>query len=352
MKRKSGRFPIWQVAVLGVLVAVVAVLGVMVFTWSPDKPPAATPVPTAAAEGMESPAPADLTPTPAVTPAPPAATPPVISATPEAEPTPEASPEATQEPTPEPTPSPTPTPTPTPSPTPTPTPTPTPAPTPTPEPPSTEARPAGNVLRGKIIGLDPGHQGKSNNEQEPVAPGSSETKKKVSSGTQGAYTRVPEHEVNLKVGLLLRDMLEDAGATVYMTRTSADVDVSNVERAQLFNKWNVDLGIRLHCNGSTDKSKKGAFMLVPADKNYPYYDENVKAAKAILAAYGEATGLSTERGITYRSDQTGFNWCERPIVNIEMGHMSYESDDRKITDSAFQKRMAQGIYNGIVDYFS
>lgn len=229
-------------------------------------------------------------------------------------------------------------PTPTPDITPSPTPEPTPSPTPEPLP-----------LSGVVIGLDPGHQAHSNNEQEPVSPGSTTTKKKVSSGTYGRFTGVAEHEVNLAVGLLLRDMLVDAGATVIMTRETADVDISNAERAQLFNKHEVDLGIRLHCNGSDDASIHGAFMLVPTENQYK--EDCVRAAELILAAYGEATDISIRKGLTYRSDQTGFNWCDRPVVNIEMGHMTNESDDRKLTDSEFQPRMAKGIFNGIMYYF-
>lgn len=200
------------------------------------------------------------------------------------------------------------------------------------------------------IGVDPGHQGKSNNELEPVSPGSSEMKKKVSSGTQGKYTRTAEHAVNLNVGLLLRDMLKEAGATVIMTRESADVNISNAERAQLFNEKKVDLGVRLHCNGSTDTSVTGAFMLIP--KANPHLSDCKTAAKLILEEYGKATGIGIKKGITVRSDQTGFNWCERAIVNIEMGHMTNETEDNKLSDSAFQKKMAIGIYNGIVSYWT
>lgn len=232
------------------------------------------------------------------------------------------------------------------SPTPSPTsaPTPTPAPTDTPTPKS-----GGKPLSGLIIGVDPGHQAHSNSELEPNSPGSSDMKKKVSSGTYGRFTGVREHEVVLRVGLHLRDLLEDAGAVVIMTRTKADVDISNVERAKLFNKKNVDLGVRLHCNGSNDESVHGAFMLVP--KSHPYKEESVRAAKLILDAYGKETGISIKKGITYRADQTGFNWCERPIVNIEMGHMTNEKEDYKLTDHDFQKKMARGIYNGILLYF-
>ena len=210
-------------------------------------------------------------------------------------------------------------------------------------------KPQDKPLAGIVIGVDPGHQLHSNSDTEPVAPGSSDMKAKVSSGTQGRFTGVPEHEVNLKVGLLLRDLLKDAGATVVMTRTTADVDISNAERAQVFNKKKVDLGLRIHCNGSDDPSVAGAFMLVPTEN--PFKDECVAAAKIVLAEYGKATGISVKKGLTYRSDQTGFNWCERPIINIEMGHMTNEAEDHKLTDSDFQKKMAKGLYSGILKYF-
>jgi len=207
-------------------------------------------------------------------------------------------------------------------------------------------------LFGLVIGLDPGHQKHSNKKLEPVAPGSSVMKKKVSSGTRGVATGIYEYRVNLAVGLFLKDMLEEAGATVIMTHVKADVNISNVERAELFNENKVDLGVRLHCNGSMDRSVRGAFMLVPKSKDHPYYDDCVLAAKTILTAYGSETGLDVSKGITYRSDQTGFNWCTQPITNIEMGHMTNPEEDRRLTDADFQRKMAQGIFNGIVAYFA
>lgn len=205
-------------------------------------------------------------------------------------------------------------------------------------------------LHGLIIGIDPGHQAHSNSELEPVAPGSSEQKKKVSSGTSGTISGVREHEVNLAVGLLLRDLLEAEGATVIMTRETADVDISNAERAQIFNAYQVDLGLRIHCNGSEDESVQGAFMLVPTEN--PFQEDCIRAAETILSAYGAVTGINIDRGLTFRSDQTGFNWCERPVVNIEMGHMTNPEEDRKLTEPDFQVKMAEGLYQGILAFFT
>lgn len=173
-------------------------------------------------------------------------------------------------------------------------------------------------------------------------------KAKVSSGTEGVVTHVPEYQVNLDVGLLLRDILEDMGARVVMTRTANDVDISNIERAQLFNREKTDLAIRLHCDGKDDASVHGAFMLVPT-KN-PFLDDCIAAAEIILLEYCKETGAKS-LGITHRSDQTGFNWCERLIVNIEMGCMSNEHEDRNLTSPDYQKKMARGIANGIEKFF-
>lgn len=203
-------------------------------------------------------------------------------------------------------------------------------------------------LAGYVIGIDPGHQAHGNSEKEPVSPGSSEMKPKVSSGTAGIASGVDEYKVNLAVGLILCDMLTEQGATVYMTRETNDVDISNVERAQFFNDHNTDYAIRLHCNGGDDSSVHGAFMLIP--ESNPYEEECEKAAKYLIDSFCEETGAKN-LGITVRGDQTGFNWCDRMIVNIEMGHMSNPEEDLKLADESYQWDMAKGICNGIIKYF-
>ncbi len=225
---------------------------------------------------------------------------------------------------------------------PVPTPSPTPEPTPTPKP-----------LAGITIGLDPGHQQRANHNTEPIAPDGSEYKAKCSSGTRGVASGVYEYEVNLNVALKLKALLEEAGATVVITRTANNVNISNAERAEMFNEREVDLAIRLHCNGTDDTSVRGAFMLVPTKERTAYFNENVRAASAILEQYCAETGIEPRKrnGITYRSDQAGFNWCTRPIVCIEMGHLSNETEDLLLTNDSFQDKMAFGIYCGILACF-
>ena len=83
------------------------------------------------------------------------------------------------------------------------------------------------------------------------------------------------------------------------------------------------------------------------------FTENVQAATCVIEHYCAVTGIEMRKnnGITYRDNQTGFNWCTRPIVCIEMGHMSNENEDLLLTNEQFQDKMAVGIFDGILAYF-
>ena len=202
-------------------------------------------------------------------------------------------------------------------------------------------------LTGVKIGIDPGHQAHGNSAQEAVAPGSSETKAKVSSGTSGRFTGVPEYEVNLDISLQLRDALEALGCEVYMTRETNDVDISNQERAIMMNELGVDLVLRIHCNGSTNKSAQGIGLYIR--KTGTNADECMRAAEALLPAMVEATGAESD-GIFRRDTYTGLNWSEVPSILVEMGFMTNEEEDYKLNDPAYQQLLVQGMVEGICAY--
>lgn len=243
----------------------------------------------------------------------------------------------TEVPTEEPTAVPTEVPTQAPTPVPTPTPSPTPVPTKIP------------ALYGKVIGIDPGHQGKGNSEKEAVAPGSSEKKAKVSSGTTGRYSGVPEYVVNLEISLQLRDALEAQGATVIMSRETHDVDISNQERAIMMNEAGCDLVLRLHCNGAESKSAQGIGLYIR--KTGTGAEECLAAAEALLPRLIEATGAESD-GIFRRDTYTGLNWSEVPCIMVEMGFMTHPEEDLKLNDPAYQQKLVEGMVNGTIDYLN
>ena len=205
------------------------------------------------------------------------------------------------------------------------------------------------LLDGVKIGIDPGHQAHSNSAQEPVSPGSKETKAKVSSGTQGVKTRVPEYEVNLQVALLLKDALEAQGATVYMTRDTNDVDISNVERAEMMNELGVDVVLRLHCNGSTNQSTSGIGLYVKSSGEGA--EESYAISEVLIAAMGEATGANTE-SVHVRDTYSGLNWSTVPSILVEMGYMSNPDEDEKLCSPEYQSELVHGMVGGLITYFS
>jgi len=240
----------------------------------------------------------------------------------------------------------------TPLPTNTPEPTATPEPTQTPMPTATPtATPA--IGKGRVIAIDPGHQAKGNYEKEPVGPGATEQKAKVSSGTQGVFTKVPEHVFTLELSLKLRDTLVAEGYEVVMTRETPEVDISNVERAEIANEAKADIYIRIHADGAENEATKGISVLYPSEDN-PYVAElsvdSKRLAQAVLEEMCEKTGAK-KRGIIKRDDLSGTNWAQMPVILIEAGFMTNEEEDKKLQDPEYQAKLVQGIVEGIEEYF-
>ena len=204
------------------------------------------------------------------------------------------------------------------------------------------------VTGGHIVVIDPGHQRQGDSTKEPNGPGSSTMKARVTGGTRGTTTGVSEYELTLDIGLQLRDELEGRGYTVYMTRETHDVNISNQERARMMNALGVDLVLRIHCNGSSSPSANGIGLYV--NKSYAISAESRRAAECILPRMAEATG-ARQRGIFLRDTYTGLNWSAVPAILVECGYLTNPGEDEKLNDPAFQQKLAEGMVEGICDYF-
>ena len=206
-----------------------------------------------------------------------------------------------------------------------------------------------------VVAIDPGHQGNwvDMSEKEPNGPGSSEMKAKATTGTQGSFSGKAEYELNLEISLLLRDELEKRGYRVIITREDNDTAISNAERAQMAYEEGGDIYVRIHANGSDDAGVQGALAMVPSSNN-PYIPElaedSYTLAECILSAYCEKASF-TSLGIQYYDNMTGINWSKLPVMILEMGFMTNQSDDLRMSDASVQPLMVEGIADGIDLYF-
>jgi len=210
-------------------------------------------------------------------------------------------------------------------------------------------------LLGCVIGLDPGHQEHANRDYELISPTGTEKKHKVSSGTYGRWTGIREYEMNLDIGLALRDRLEALGATVIMTRTTHDVDISNSERAIMMNNVPVDCWLRIHADGSSNPEKHGMSYLAPVvgcmNTTDPSVQTNSAAFAQIMLNAGIAATGAYDRGVRLRDDQTGFCWSSVPVCTVEMGYMTNETEDLLMATDAYRQKLVNGMVEGFLTYF-
>ena len=178
-------------------------------------------------------------------------------------------------------------------------------------------------------------------------------KAKVSSGTQGVVTRVPEYELNLVISFKLRDELIARGYQVVMIRETHDVNISNIERAKIATDAGADVFVRIHANGSTDRSVNGILTIGPT-RNNPFVSHLYAQCRAlsddIVNAMVAATG-ARNRGVLEMDDMTGINWTTMPVTIVEMGFMTNPEEDELMQTADYQQKLVRGIANGIDSYF-
>ena len=193
----------------------------------------------------------------------------------------------------------------------------------------------------KVIVIDPGHQRKGDNSKEPIGPGATETKAKVTTGATGTTTKQLESELNLSVSLLLQKELKKRGYTVIMTRTTQDVNISNSARAKIANDADADAFVRIHADSSTASTARGMSALCQTTKNK--YNGNIA-----IESYSLSKSIIDNMVKQIRTDtMSGINWATVPTTIIEMGFLSNPEEDRLLASESYQNKIVKGIADGI-----
>jgi N-acetylmuramoyl-L-alanine amidase CwlD len=182
-------------------------------------------------------------------------------------------------------------------------------------------------LSGRKIVVDPGHGG-----SDPGARGT---------------TGIQEKVFNLSIAQKLVRLLNEAGATVVVTR-SGDQTVINQQRVDLANGANADLMISIHANAYSNEESNGT-------ETY-YCAKNAKNASSRLLAYHVQKELIAAIGLRNRGvKESSFfvlNKVTLPAALVEVAFLSNPVEERILLDPESQDKIAMALYRGIEAYFS
>lgn len=175
----------------------------------------------------------------------------------------------------------------------------------------------------KTVCIDPGHGGTS------------------SGATLGNRL---EKDDTLRLSLLVRDILEERGYTVVMTRDN-DSDVSLADRCKIANKARASLFVSIHRNSSTSKDATGMEMWVHSSSP----TDDMLLAQNILDCLDNLD--ITNRGIHsgYRDGENMNYYINRhtkmPSVLAEIDFISNKTDNKNYDKNINEYALA--IANGI-----
>lgn len=212
--------------------------------------------------------------------------------------------------------------------------------------------------------IDPGHGGK-----DPGAVGRKGTKEKT---------------INLQIAKHLRDLLQQRlHAKVLLTR-SQDVFRDLEDRVAFANKQEADLFISIHVNSHPKKSVQGVEIYhfgkasdpraleVAARENGMKLEDGAPPWQFIIAdklndqkieesrdfAWTTRNRLVTTLRKTYKIRDHGvktapfyvLRFTTIPGILAEVGFLSNPSEEKRLRNTTFQKKLAEGIYRGIHVY--
>jgi N-acetylmuramoyl-L-alanine amidase len=214
-------------------------------------------------------------------------------------------------------------------------------------------------LAGKVIGIDPGHNGRNYNDPSFINHliwngRELETCDTTGTETDGGYT---EAQFNWSVAGYLTADLEAEGAKVVLTRHSNDgVGPCVNTRARIIDRAHANVAVDIHADGGPPSGRGFAILEPVADKtNAKVIGASERFAKILRSRFEAGTGMPVSTydgvdGLEPRDDLAGLNLTTVPKVLIECGNMRNATDAKLLVTPSFQKRAAAAIAVAITKF--
>lgn len=196
--------------------------------------------------------------------------------------------------------------------------------------------------RKTVIWIDPGHGCYNSKGALDVGAGEN-TPFYTASG--GLY----ESDLNMLVAETLKEILENKGYTVLMTRSGERYEHVTVEqRAAEANAANADLFLSIHANSNTSASVSGAEVY--HDPEHSDLKKTEELSQAICNAIN-ASGCSSGNVIPMTGEYTVLTNTNMPSVLIETCHLTNQQDAEKAITAEWCKTIANAIAKGVTVCF-
>ncbi len=194
---------------------------------------------------------------------------------------------------------------------------------------------------GAVIVVDAGHGGED--------PG------KVSN-----YSSLAEKDLNLRIAQLLKDLLEQDGYTVHMTRTEDKLNYSVgtkeiyqkrkqdlTTRKKLIDESGADAAVSIHMNSFSDTKYYGAQTFYP-----PSSIDSERLAKSIQNSMIAVCDKTNKRTALLKKERIMiFRNLKVPTALVECGFLSNSAEEAKLKTLEYQELLAKGIKKGIDSFF-
>ena len=166
---------------------------------------------------------------------------------------------------------------------------------------------------------------------------------------------VKEKDINLAIARLLKKKLEKQGILVVMTREgendlsdpgAVNAKVQDLQRrVQLIHEKKPDCVISIHQNSYPDAAVKGAQVF--------YYTTSGEGKAAAEILQNELLEIDPENKKREKANNTYYilKKTEVPTVIVECGFLSNHKEAEKLSDEAYQGKIAEAVVKGIKSFF-
>lgn len=188
-----------------------------------------------------------------------------------------------------------------------------------------------------VIVVDPGHGG-----DDPGKVG---------------VNQLLEKDINLAISKKLKEMLEDAGYKVVLTRTTDeglyDAGAGNKKlsdmkkRCSIIENEHADMVISIHQNSFSKESVQGAQVFY-----YKYSNEGNLLAQCIQKALNEQTDTGNNRMVKDNTTYYMLLHTPCPTVIVECGFLSNPEEANLLGSEEYQEKIANAICEGVRNYYA